>query len=202
MAIDAFLFDIGNVLLMFDPHITVRRIAPLCTVAEDEILERVRDLHVPLETGRLSPRDYLAEATRRLSFTGPEEELERAFQEIFTPHEPMWQLVETLAAQGCPLVLLSNTNAIHATHFLGAYPVFGHFTKRVFSHEVGVMKPEAAIYHAARDTHGLDPARTFYIDDLAPNIDMGAQLGYHSHLYEASRHGDLLRTLRGHGFTV
>lgn len=202
MAIDAFLFDIGNVLLLFDPRITVRRIAPLCGVPPEEILRRVQDLHVPLETGRLTEEAYLTEATHRLGYRGTAAELTSAFQEIFTPHEPMWRLVETLAARGLPLVLLSNTNGLHASYFLEAFPGFRHFTGRVFSHEVGSMKPDDAIYHAAREAHGLDPSRTFYIDDLAANIDTGRRLGYVSHHYAPDRHADLLDALRGQGFPL
>ena len=196
MPIDTFLFDIGNVLLNFDFQITARRIAPLCGVPEEDILGRMDDLKVPLETGQLSGEDFLSTAASRLAFRGPPLELKRAFQEIFTPNQAAIELVETLCQQEYRMVILSNTNALHAEYFLWEFPVFSRFQERVFSHDAGVMKPDSRIFMFALETLGLNPANTFYIDDLAPNIDAGRSLGFPSHLYQSEHHEALLDSLR------
>ena len=196
MPIDTFLFDIGNVLLNFDFQLTARRIAPLCGVPEEEILDRMEDLKIPLETGLLSGDDFLSTAASRLAFRGPTLELKRAFQEIFSPNQAAIELAETLALKGYRMVLLSNTNALHAEYFLREFPVFSRFKERVFSHEAGVMKPDFRIFRFALETLGLNPEHTFYIDDLAPNIDAGKNLVFPSHLYQSDHHEALLDSLR------
>jgi 2-haloacid dehalogenase len=44
----------------------------------------------------------------------------------------------------------------------------------VVSGEVGLIKPDPAIYHLALDRFGLDPADCLFIDDTEPNV-LGAR---------------------------
>ena len=121
-----------------------------------------------------------------------------AWEDIFTPNEPMAQLVETLHTRRS-LHLLSNTNDIHRAFFFGRYPVFRHFTGGTYSDVVRASKPNRAIYEIACRDLAIKPASTFFIDDLLPNIETARALGFQTHHYHHERHGDLLAALTAAG---
>ena len=66
-----------------------------------------------------------------------------------------------------------------------------HFAGGIFSHEVRAMKPDEAFYRAAGSQLGVDPAQTFYIDDLPENIAAGRRFGFVAYHYDPGRHGAL-----------
>lgn len=191
----AFLFDIGNVIISFDFGIAARRLAPHCSIAADEALERVVSLHPELETGRLSPDEFIREATDRVGYRGTAEEFRRAFEDIFDLNESIARFIEQVKGTGAALHLLSNTNGIHVPFFESTYPVFARFDGRIYSHEVGVMKPDPEIYRIAIETLDLDPAETVYIDDLPANCEAGRDAGLISLPYRRDEHDRFLESV-------
>lgn len=191
----SFLFDIGNVILPFDFSISARKLAARSAVPAEEILERVSPLTTGLELGTLSPEEFIAAASARIGYEGKPGDFRAAFADIFDPNLSMVAFVESLKAEGAPLYLLSNTNGIHAPFFEAAYPVFGLFDGAIYSHEVGLMKPDPGIFELARTRFSLQPERTIYIDDLAENCEAGAAVGFRSLVYARERHGEFLEAV-------
>lgn len=189
--IDSVVFDIGNVLLRFDFGVAIRRIAPFCSLSPVQIGAAIEPMKVDLESGRIGGDDFLNEAAARIGFKAPIGELRMAWQEIFEPIELTHQLVHRWrGTKG--LFLLSNTNGLHTEYFLSRFPVFQAFQNAVYSHEAGVMKPDPDIYAQAISKFGVDPSRTLFIDDLAPNIEAARAAGFHVHQYNEVRHERLL----------
>ena len=109
---------------------------------------------------------------------------------FFEPNAPMLALVERLHGRW-PLYLLSNTSDIHRDYVFRRYPVFARFTAGTYSYAARASKPGAEIFHRAIRAHGLEPARTFFIDDLLPNIETARALGFRAHHYHHDRHAAL-----------
>ena len=188
----AFLFDVGNVIISFDFTITTRKLAPLCDVTPEEAFRRVALLTDQLECGNLTTEAFLNEAITRIGFQGSPSELKAAFEDIFTLNVPMVKFIESIHHKQVPLHLLSNTNAIHAPFFEKTYPVFNCFSGRIFSHEVGCMKPDPEIYRIAIANLSLDPAETIYIDDRPANCAAGREAGLLSICYNKEEHESFL----------
>lgn len=184
-----FLFDIGNVILKFDFALAAARIAEDSEVDESEILPRLTPMHVDLETGRLSPDEFLSRAAEAIGFSGSSDRLRLAFQEIFTLNAPLVDWIAELDEAGHPLYLLSNTSDLHVPYFTREYAhVFDRFHGAIYSHEAGCMKPDADIFQQAIDTFGFDPAKTLYLDDLADNVAAASQAGFRALLYDHADH--------------
>ena len=90
-----------------------------------------------------------------------------------------------------PAYLLSNTNAPHLEWLLEQFSIFKHFEGGIYSHEAKTMKPEPGMYEQAVAKFDLDPAQTFYVDDLIANIETGRRLGFVSHHYDPQNHSVL-----------
>lgn len=195
----AFLFDIGNVLLRFDFSLALKKVAAESEVNDPaEVLGRIDRVKVMYEDGQIDRASFLRGVFDVLRYRGTEAAFISAWEEIFEPNEPMIALVERLHGH-FPLFLLSNTSDIHRDYVFRRYPVFSHFTDGTYSYAVRASKPGPEIYRHAIRAHGLDPARTFFIDDLLPNIETARALGFRAHHYHHDRHGELEKELAGLG---
>jgi len=185
-----FLFDIGKVLLDFDFENSLRRLLPPETpdLEVDARLERMLECKDDFESGRISPDDYIPWALDILGHGIDHPSFVSAWQNIFTPNGPMWEVVERLHGDGHRLILFSNTNAIHCPWIFENYEIFRFFESGVLSFEVGAIKPDEKIYHHAIENHGLTPSETLYIDDLSANIETGNRLGFRTHQYDLTDH--------------
>ncbi|NNE90031.1 MAG: HAD family phosphatase [Verrucomicrobiales bacterium] len=180
----------------FDHSIAICRIAPYCERPVAEMLPKLRPLNDQFELGKFDTSEYVRRAGEMIGFTGTEAEFIEAFGDIFELNQPVADLIDELSAAGHRLCLLSNTNAIHVPFFTKKWSgVFRHFDQAVFSHEVGLMKPDPAIFDVTIELLGLDPSNTIYIDDLPDNCKNGAAAGLRAFQYSTDRHGELLDTI-------
>ncbi len=197
--IRAFLFDSGHVLLKFDFAVAMKKTLLLSEV-EDAIGATVQIDRIKLgyEDGQIDRAAFLRGVFDVLRYRGSEAEFIAAWEDIFTPNEPMIALVERLHGR-FPLYLLSNTSDIHREYIFRRYEFFGRFSAGTYSYEAKASKPGRAIYEIAQRDLGLDPATTFFIDDLLPNIETARTLGFHAHHYHYDEHDALLAQLAGVG---
>ncbi len=186
----AFLFDIGNVILRFDFRPAANRLAGQSDMTSDQVLHRLADFKSALESGAISDADFITQSINSIGFRGTRDEFAEIWSDIFTENTPMISLVEQLAEKH-PLYLFSNTSGLHKDWFMKRFEVFARFKGGIFSHEVLCMKPDPAFYEQAVSQFGLDPAITFYIDDLPENISAGEQSGFVCHHYAPEQHAAL-----------
>lgn len=193
--IRAFLFDIGNVVVRFDFTKALRAMAALSDVTNEAMaLARIDNVRMEYEDGQVSRTEFLERAFALLRYRGTEAQFVTAWQDIFTLNEPMAALIAELA-ETRPLYLLSNTNDMHVEALFRSFPVFARFKGGTYSHEARASKPHRRIYEIACERHGLVPAETFFVDDLAPNIATAGELGFQTHHYHPDRHDELLKRL-------
>jgi putative hydrolase of the HAD superfamily len=197
--IRAFLFDIGNVLLKFDFSVAMKKTLVLSDV-QDAIDATVQIDRIKLgyEDGQIDRAAFLRGVFDVLRYRGTEAEFVAAWEDIFTPNEPMIALVERLHGR-FPLYLLSNTSDIHRDYIFRRYDFFSRFTAGTYSYEARASKPGKEIYEIAQKQLGLEPETTFFIDDLLPNIETARSLGFHAHHYHYDAHAALLEQLAGLG---
>ncbi len=161
-------FDLGNVLVFvhedrfFDRlRARCRRGAPVERVFwehyERERVDRGGDfdsLHPPL--------------VRELGLAMNREQLRLAWQDTFDLNPPMVELVRGLPQ---PRFMLSNTNEPHVAWIGERWPeVFAPFDHCVFSHQVGMRKPELAIFRHVESLSGEPAGRHVFVDDLPHHV--------------------------------
>ncbi|WP_035614938.1 HAD-IA family hydrolase [Haloferula sp. BvORR071] len=190
-----FLFDIGKVLLDFHFERSLAALLPPGTDNVETRLATLLEKKDDFESGAISNAEYIPWAIGQLAAEIEEEHFLHAWRNIFTPNEPMWRVVESLAAGGHRLILFSNTNGIHCPWIFENYPIFKHFSGAVLSHEAKGLKPHDGIYEYAIREHGLKPKETRYIDDLGPNIETGKRWGFRSWQYDLNDHAAFERWL-------
>jgi len=192
--INAYLFDIGNVILGFDFTIAVRKLRAFGITHEDP-LSHISETKNRYEAGHIDDEEFVELAIEELGFTGNHTDFVPIWQEIFHENQPMVDSIRDLAERGHPLYLLSNTNGLHVDYILRQHPIFEAFSGGVYSHEAKSMKPEQPMYQQAIDRFGLVPGETLYIDDLPANIETGKSMGFLTHQYDLSNHAAFLAAI-------
>ncbi|HEX7261888.1 MAG TPA: hypothetical protein VF258_08745, partial [Luteolibacter sp.] len=108
-----FLFDIGRVLLDFDFESSISRLFPATTVDADARIHLLLERKDEFEAGKIDEEPFIDWALEALGSAATPDEFRHAWQQIFTPNEPMWRCVRQLVNDGHRLILFSNINAIH-----------------------------------------------------------------------------------------
>ncbi|MBL9133686.1 MAG: HAD-IA family hydrolase [Verrucomicrobiaceae bacterium] len=187
MSAPAFVSDVGKVLIDFDFSIAARRLAEKCPHPAETVLTCLDDIKLPYEDGRIDDAEFVREAVRLSGFTGSPAEFEAIWCGIFTQNEPMHATLGGLKGKAS-MFLLSNTSGLHKDYFLRSFDIFGHFSDGVYSYSARCSKPGEAIFHHTIEKFDLDPTRTFYVDDLLPNIETAARLGFRTFHYSFAKH--------------
>ncbi len=179
-AIDHIVFDIGKVLIHYDPNIPYSRIIP------DEEERRwfflnvcTHDWNIEQDRGR-----EWAEAEAELVAKYPDqEERIRAFRKHWhemVPHayDESVAIMEKLIAEGRDVTMLTNFAADTFRHARELFPFLNKPRGVTVSGEIFLIKPDVAIYDLHAKNFGLDPARTLFIDDAAANVDGARAAGW------------------------
>ena len=111
----------------------------------------------------------------------------------------MRALVDRLrAGKRVKLGLLSNANR-GFTERLRARGVAALFDDVIVSADVGLAKPDPAIFRLAAERLGIEPDACLMIDDQAQHVEGARAAGMRAHLHEAARLPELVQQLERAG---
>ena len=199
------LFDMGGVLMQFDPPAFVARLG---LGPEDSQMLLREVFHsaewVMMDRGSADEEQALSGMCARL----PERLHSAARQLVYHWDEPdraqipgMEALAAELSGRGYGLYLLTNAAARHKSYW-PHYAVSRYFGDRIMrSADWQLLKPEAAFYEKAFELFSLDRRECLFIDDSPTNAEGAIRLGLDTVVF----HGDaaLLRLrLREKGVTI
>lgn len=131
-----------------------------------------------IELGHIEPEDFEAAVSAQFAEAGfdvPAERLiERLFDGLQAEDGGVWDLVAEARAAGVRTALLSNSWGT------SAYPrdrLERVFDVQVISCEVGLRKPDPAIYRLTAERVGVPVEGCVFVDDLRRNIEVAESLG-------------------------
>ncbi len=179
------LFDMGNVIIDIDIPLTHRafgKLAGVDDVTANELF-RTKAFFRHFEGGELAEADF--RAALKQEFGGndwPEEAIDEAWCTLLLdmPKERLDLIAEL--GKTYRVFLLSNTNPIHVREITRRAAAMGVdfpglFEKLYISSELGLMKPDPAIYEHVLTDAGLVPEETLFIDDNPDNLLAANALG-------------------------
>lgn len=188
-AIDAVLFDVGNVLIEWDPRHLYRQVFVTTDGKPDEariewFLSSVctTDWHVQHDLGR-----SIAEQTSELVARHPEHQSEieafyARFQDMMPgAFEEIVAAKRAMKAKGLPVYGLTNFGAETFSQTRRRFDFLNAFDDVVVSGEEGLKKPDPAIFKLCIDRFGITPETTLFIDDTKHNTDAAEELGFRTH---------------------
>lgn len=185
--IRAVVFDLGQVIVPFEIQRGYDAIASVCPLPASEIPRRIRDdgLVRRFESGEISPDEFFRQFSRLLELDVSYEKFCDLWSSIFLPVTLIPEsLVEGLRKR-CPVLLLSNTNAIHFEMIRREYPILRHFDDYILSHEVRAMKPAEKMYDETIARARCAPGDIFYTDDIPAFVEAALGKGIDAVRFES-----------------
>lgn len=172
-------FDVGNVLIRWDPNRLYSRLFPdpverdrffatVCTEAWNRELDRGRPF---------------AEGIAELVAAHPEREREiRAWDERWHEMVPgdipgTVAILERVRARGIPDYAITNFSREKYAEARERFPFLKGFRDTVVSAHERLLKPDPAIYRVLIDRNGLDPVACLFVDDSPANVEGARAVG-------------------------
>jgi 2-haloacid dehalogenase len=184
--LDAFIFDLGKVIVDWNPGYLLHEI-----VQDEAQLKFLVDEVLDLEWFRSVDAGYpLSKAIAERSKVYPEYAdamqlyVDRWPETIRGFFEGTLEIVRELHASGTPLYVLSNWAGETWARVEQDFAFLEFFDDVIISGHVGMAKPNDAIFKMARDQFNVDPAATLFIDDGLKNVDAAKGVGFQAVLFE------------------
>lgn len=177
--IQSIVFDFGDIFINLDKQATLNALQKLGLQEWNATLD---ELNEQFERGETSRNAFLQGLQQQLPNATQDQILEAWNAVLLDFPQHRLTFLQELSKK-YRLFLLSNTDSIHISYFEQQngktfYEAFYNcFEKVYFSFEMGMRKPDSAIYQRVLDEQKLDPATVLFVDDKKENTDAGAKLG-------------------------
>ncbi|MFE5567053.1 HAD family hydrolase [Amycolatopsis japonica] len=146
--------------------------------------------HVALaavESGAMPQREYEQTLARMLDLDA-EGLLSRALADL-RPRTEVYDLVYRARAAGIKVAVLSNSWGTGAFDPYAGYQLHEWFDAVVISDQVGMRKPDPAIYRLAAEYIGIQPGECVFVDDTSRNLPPATDLGMATVLFSDTTSG-------------
>jgi HAD superfamily hydrolase (TIGR01509 family) len=192
-------FDLGQVLIRWDPEAPYRRLIPDADERRRFLSEVItHEWNLEQDRGR-----SWADAETALIGEHPQHaDLIRAFRANWWEMVPgqieeTVTIVEERIEGGVDVTALTNWAADTFAEAEAQFVFLSRFRGITVSGRVGMVKPDAAIYRHHADAFSLAPANTLFIDDNAANVEAARAAGWQAEQFVSA---DVLQTdLRRYG---
>lgn len=171
--IDNVIFDLGNVLLDYNPRRFMDELG-----IDRKYTERLMKVFPQsedwqeLDAGTISDDEFLARALRKEPMLRKEIQLyHRHWHDHFKAIPENVAAFYELKEAGAKTYILSNFQETCFRIMQEHNIFFQDFDGRVISYECQLRKPQPEIYQLIISKYSLDPARSVFIDDMHENIE-------------------------------
>jgi 2-haloacid dehalogenase len=178
-------FDVGKVLVHYDPHQAYYELIPSASEREAFLRDVCSSAwNIEQDRGR-SWEDAEAEALARHP---DKHELIRAFRKnwhLMVSHEypESIAIFRTLIANGHDVTLLTNFAKDTFREAQRRFPALAESRGVTVSGEVRLIKPDPAIYEHHTRSFALTPSATLFIDDSPVNIEAARGFGWNAEIF-------------------
>ena len=172
------IFDIGNVLLDFNPKEYLKS-----KVAEEKLEEIYKCIFQSAEWPMLD-RGTISEEQAKTNIINRnienQELINLVFEnwyDILIPIESSVEVLKKLKQNGYKVYYLSNFHLAAFEYVTKKHDFFGIFDGGVVSYKEKLLKPEKEIYEKIVDKYDLEPSQTVFIDDMKENVKAAIRSG-------------------------
>lgn len=185
MTVDAVIFDIGNVLIEWQPERFYDR-----TIGEDRRKAFFAAIDLHGMNDRVDRGETFVDVVRETA------EAHRDWADEIMMWHDRWvdmaapaidrsvSILRALRRADVPVFALSNfgiqTFEIGVEH----YPFLEEFDRKYISGYMGTAKPDALIYQMVEDDCGVSPTGLLFVDDREENLVAARARGWQTHLFE------------------
>jgi putative hydrolase of the HAD superfamily len=201
MAIRAVIFDYGMVLSHPQEPGALNNLLTITGLDRDTFESHYWTHRHAYDMGKLNGRDYwqrfAADASIELTATDIERLIENDVLMWCTINEPMLAWAKALADAGLRIGILSNMGEDTLSYMRQEFGWLGDFHHHTWSCELGIAKPDPAIYTYTCEKLDVAPQEALFLDDKIENIEAARRVGLNA--IQFSNVGQLQRDLAAAG---
>ncbi len=184
----AVVFDVGGVLLDWDPRYLYRKLFTDAGAMEWFLahvgtpawhVQHDRGVSIALSCETLSRQHPAFEREIRAWAERGEEMVRGEIPEVA-------DILAALDRNGVPCYALTNMERETYPKRRARFGFFTHFTGVMVSGEEGIVKPDPALFNRLLARYRLDASRTLFIDDSGTNVETARHLGFVTHRFEGA----------------
>lgn len=172
-------FDLGNVIITFEPHKFLDRV-----LNDPKKKEAVMDVFFPELWDQYDRGVYTIEQMVQFG-TEKYPQNEDAFRAMMTqwpqqlvPLEASFELVRWLKDNGYRVFVLSNLSEQGYDALKNQFDLIPFLDGGVYSYEHQIIKPDPRIYQILMEQYDIDPTQALFVDDRIENVEAAKQLGF------------------------
>lgn len=179
------IFDLGNVLLSFNPKEYLNS-----KIGENRRERVFKEIFLSKEWVKLDEGTITEiEAIEAISLRNEayREDIKRAFEnwyDILVPIDESVELLKELKEKGYKLYYLSNFHDIAFKNVKEKYDFFNLFDGGVVSSEDKLLKPDERIYEVILNRYNLLPKESIFIDDMKINVEAAKEANIEGLVFE------------------
>jgi putative hydrolase of the HAD superfamily len=181
MAIRAVIFDYGMVLSQAQEPVALNNLLTITGLDRDTFDSHYWTHRHAYDMGKLNGRTYwqqfAADTAIELTSTDIERLIENDVLMWCTINEPMVAWAKSLADSGLRIGILSNMGEDVLAYMRQEFGWLGDFDHHTWSCELGIAKPDPAIYTYTCEKLDVAPAEALFLDDKAENIRAAETVG-------------------------
>jgi haloacid dehalogenase superfamily, subfamily IA, variant 3 with third motif having DD or ED len=186
----AVIFDYGRVLTLEQAPEDMQVMKRLSGIDGDGFEALYWKYRNPYDAGETTAAEYWgsigAEAARTYSSAEIEELVKADNLSWSRMNERVLQWALALPDAGFKTAILSNMHP-DLRHYIAKHNHWlANFTHTVFSCDVGMVKPDPAIYHCVLSGLGVRPEEALFLDDRLPNVDAAERVGIHAIVFRSA----------------
>jgi len=185
MTIKAVVFDIGNVLIEWQPERFFDSV-----IGEDRRRAMFAAVDLHGMNDRVDMGHHFTETVHATADAYPDWRTEihmwhdRWIEMAAPVIDHSVRLMGALQAKGMPVFSLTNFGIQTYDHAATFYPFLRQFDRDFISGHMGVIKPDPTIYQMLEDASGLSGDALIFADDRDDNIAAADARGWRTHLFE------------------
>jgi len=187
---DVVIFDYGRVLSIAPSTDELQQFAALVGVSEPPFFEIYSATRHEYDCGRADFHQHWQAFSDAAGVTLQPEQVERIVEMetlmwLRVNHEAL-ALAREIKAHGMRIAILSNMPHDLLAYVRREFDWLDEFEVKIWSCELGTVKPDPAIYRACLDALGCEAERTLFFDDRPNNVEAARELGMEAHIFESA----------------
>ncbi len=182
--IKTIIFDWGGVLTIGKYTESI-----LVTISKDKkiVMNKIypvfEKLIIEMNSGNINFKEFVQRVEEKLSLGINENAMKEIFRNSIIPNKEVIQVVRHLSSQ-YDLRMLSDNDEVTVAHLKKYHKdMLSLFSKKYFSHELGLVKPNHRIFQHVLKDAGLISSECIFIDDKPMNIDAAVNVGMRGILF-------------------
>lgn len=188
-AIKNIIFDLGGVIIDLERARCVKRFIEIGVADAETLIDpyEQKGIFLELENGSITFPQFCEKIEAHAGKKIPAEAIRHAWMG-FIVDIPAYKLDYILSLrEKYKVYLLSNTNPVimgwaRTNQFTQAgRPITDYFDHIYASYEIGITKPNPAIFEFMIRDAGINPRESLFIDDGRMNVEVGKELGFETY---------------------